>query len=110
MVRSQELHCHNCNRYVQFEVDLELNGNYVLDCPNCGHKHYRTVRDGRITDQRWGRDPSQGGAQYIQLYATGTSWASTATTSANTVTYSSYTYDSSTSSSGNYAGVDGWRF
>jgi hypothetical protein len=51
----QELHCHNCNRYVQFEIDLELNGNHVLACPNCGHEHCRVVKDGIITDVRWGQ-------------------------------------------------------
>ena len=49
----QELHCHNCNNYVQFEIDLALNGNHILECPNCGHKHYRVVRNGQITSERW---------------------------------------------------------
>jgi hypothetical protein len=54
MVEKQELHCHNCNNYVQFDIDLELNGNHVLNCPNCGHQHCRVVKDGKITDERWG--------------------------------------------------------
>jgi len=51
--RRQELHCHACDRFVQFVVDLDLNGNHVLNCPNCGHEHCRVVRDGVITDIRW---------------------------------------------------------
>ena len=51
----QELHCHNCGRYVQFRLDLSLNGNHVLNCPNCGHEHCRVVNDGKITDIRWDR-------------------------------------------------------
>lgn len=53
----QELHCHNCGRYVQFNLDPEQDGNYVLDCPNCDHKHYRRIINGRITDERWGQGP-----------------------------------------------------
>ena len=51
--RRQELYCHACDGYVQFIVDLSLNGNHVLHCPNCGHEHCRVVRDGVITDIRW---------------------------------------------------------
>jgi transcription elongation factor Elf1 len=39
MNEAQELHCHNCDKYVQFTIDTELNGNHVLECPNCGHEH-----------------------------------------------------------------------
>lgn len=53
MNERQELHCHVCNRYVQFNIDLSLNGNHVLNCPNCGHEHCRVVQNGRITDIRW---------------------------------------------------------
>lgn len=54
MIERQELHCHGCNRYVQFDMDMSLNGNHVLECPNCGHEHCRVVEDGIITDDRWG--------------------------------------------------------
>lgn len=53
MIAKQELHCHACDRYVQFEVDITLDGNYTIPCPNCGHEHYRVIEDGRITDRRW---------------------------------------------------------
>lgn len=49
----QELHCHECQQYVQFDIDVSLNGNHVLECPNCGHEHCRVVEDGIITDIRW---------------------------------------------------------
>jgi len=55
MIERQELHCHNCNRYVQFDVDMELEGNHVFNCPNCGHEHCRVVVGGRITEDRWDR-------------------------------------------------------
>ena len=51
----QELHCHNCNCYVQFDVDLNFNGNHVLICPKCEHEHCRVVENGVITNDRWDR-------------------------------------------------------
>lgn len=51
--RRQELWCHDCERYVQFTIDHDLDGNHVLECPNCGHEHCRVVKDGVITDIRW---------------------------------------------------------
>ena len=52
-IERQEIHCHACDRYVQFNLDLGLDGNHVLKCPNCGHEHCRVVRNGRITRDRW---------------------------------------------------------
>ena len=52
-IERQELWCHDCQHYVQFDMDLSLNGNHVLNCPNCGHEHCRVVKDGVITDIRW---------------------------------------------------------
>lgn len=52
-VQMQELHCHSCGKYVQFKIDLALDGNHVLNCPNCGHEHCRVVKDGVITEERW---------------------------------------------------------
>jgi len=53
MDEAQEIHCHECDRYVQFKIDLTLSGNHVLECPNCGHEHCRVVKDGKITGDRW---------------------------------------------------------
>jgi hypothetical protein len=49
----QEIWCHACQNYVQFTMDLSLDGNHVLNCPNCGHEHCRVVRRGVITGDRW---------------------------------------------------------
>lgn len=49
----QELWCHECESYVQFPIDLSLDGNHVLNCPKCGHEHCRVVENGRITSTRW---------------------------------------------------------
>lgn len=68
----QEIHCHECERYVQFEIDLDLDGNHVLECPNCGHEHCRVVRKGVITGIRW---DSRNGPT-IPIYHTGTTMTS----------------------------------
>lgn len=82
MIEKQELYCHNCGHYVQFEIDMELNGNHVLLCPVCGHQHCRVVKNGEITSERW---DSRNQTFYI---------------SSNTVTYSTTStwnlYNSST--------------
>jgi DNA-directed RNA polymerase subunit RPC12/RpoP len=95
----QELHCHNCERYVQFVIDLSLDGKHVLKCPNCGHEHYRIVRNGRITADRWGQDPSQGISPIFYIGQT---------TCTSTAIYDSFAWDdtgTSTSSDGLYYNV-----
>ncbi|KKM78248.1 hypothetical protein LCGC14_1361900 [marine sediment metagenome] len=52
-IERQELYCHGCDKYVQFNVDLAFEGNHVFNCPTCGHEHCRVVAGGRITDIRW---------------------------------------------------------
>lgn len=74
----QELYCTECERYVQFSLDIALNGNHVLDCPNCGHTHYRVVRDGKITDIRF--NPMSGATIYVNMTSATTSAVSTWTT------------------------------
>jgi hypothetical protein len=32
---------------------MDLNGNYRVHCPNCGHIHYRVVENGKITVTRF---------------------------------------------------------
>lgn len=81
-IEAQELWCHNCRKYVQFDLDLSLNGNHVLECPNCKHEHCRVVKDGVITGDRW---DSRNGPR-ISVY------------SSSFTTYSTYqTYTSSSS-------------
>jgi DNA-directed RNA polymerase subunit RPC12/RpoP len=60
MIERQELWCHNCSHYVQFDMDLSLNGDHVLECPNCGHEHCRVVENGQITEVRWGQRNGRG--------------------------------------------------
>jgi len=80
-VQGQELYCHACGGYVRFDLDLALDGNHVLECPNCGHEHCRVVKGGVITDARWDR---RNGPTYA-VAASVVSWYSQSATTANPV-------------------------
>lgn len=71
----QELFCHNRKSYVRFNVP-ESDGEFIVRCPNCGHEHFRVVRDGVITEERWGSSNSVA-SPLSPVYATGTSTANT---------------------------------
>ncbi len=83
-IRRQELHCHACQKYVQFDLDLSMNGNHVLNCPNCRHEHCRVVKDGKITGERWGQ--RNGGIIPIS-HATTSGTSTFDTYSGSTLTY-----------------------
>jgi len=91
MIERQELWCHDCQRYVQFDIDVSLNGNHVIVCPNCGHEHCRVVENGRVTEVRW--DSRNGGMSGVQTYI------ATGTTSSDTSTYANYTANTYSDSS-----------
>lgn len=75
MTQRQEIHCHNCDKWVQFRIDLELDGNHVLECPNCKHEHCRVVKKGEITDIRW--DQRNGPTFQVAWYSNVTTSSST---------------------------------
>lgn len=49
-----QLACTNCPHNFIAELDSDINGDHVMLCPWCGHEHYRTIRDGIVTETRWG--------------------------------------------------------
>jgi hypothetical protein len=95
MVERQEIYCHDCGHYVQFDIDLNMNGNHVLRCPICGHEHCRVVKNGEITDDRW--DSRNGITITVSTSTMTTSTASTwtsytsGTTTGSTILYTSWT-------------------
>lgn len=89
MVERQELHCHNCGNYVQFDIDMSLNGNHVLACPVCGHEHCRVVTDGKITEDRW--DSRNASSTFNVSTITMTSSSTSTFASYNSVTTTSTT-------------------
>ena len=48
-----DISCHVCNKMFIAELDFSINGDNIIECPNCGHEHYRTIKDGKITEARW---------------------------------------------------------
>lgn len=88
--RRNELHCHACDKYVQFICDQSLDGNHVLNCPNCGHEHCRVVKDGLITDDRW---DSRNGPTY-QIVSSLTAYTTSATCSCTSTAYFTMMTDS----------------
>jgi len=87
MLEAQELYCHNCGKHVQFKLDMDLEGNHVLECPNCKHEHCRVVKGGKITGDRWdSRNPM---TYTVPVYQTSYS---------TTSSYSTYTNCSGTTS------------
>ncbi len=94
MIERQELYCHNCGRYVQFPLDLSMDGKYTLNCPNCGHEHYRFVHDGIISDERW---QSSGGFQTFQISPVNITITTTASSDTNWRTFGSWGATNATS-------------
>ena|SRR5260221_14009768 len=81
--RRQELYCHACDKNVQFVIDLELDGNHVLNCPNCNHEHCRVVKEGFITDDRW----DQRNGPTWQIASSVTTWTNNVTITAGSTTF-----------------------
>lgn len=52
-IERTRLNCHGCGRSFTAELDMEINGQVEIDCPNCGHPHYRIVQGGRVTGERY---------------------------------------------------------
>ncbi len=81
----QELFCHACGKYVQFETPDDVHANVSLSCPNCGHMHYRVVRYGRITRDRWASANRR--LPVFQINRRQTTFSSSSTSTGSTVAY-----------------------
>lgn len=46
--------CNECNKQFVARLDYDIEGDHKIVCPNCGHLHWRKVKNGRVTDDRWG--------------------------------------------------------
>lgn len=53
-----DMHCHACSCNFVAELDMEIDGQHIVECPGCSHLHYRIIKAGVITEARWGSDPS----------------------------------------------------
>lgn len=48
-----EFVCYCDKKYIYVWLNTGINGNYEIVCPTCGHVHYRAIKDGHITDDRF---------------------------------------------------------
>jgi DNA-directed RNA polymerase subunit RPC12/RpoP len=51
-----DLACTNCPKTFVAELDLSIDGDHVIVCPYCSHKHFRQVKGGQVTGIRWSSD------------------------------------------------------
>ena len=93
MIERQEIQCHNCMMFVQFDLDFEIDGNHVLECPECGHEHCRVITDGKITGDRWdSRNGSWTNVSTTASYTLTSTMMDYLNNTAFNVTYSDSTY------------------
>jgi len=50
-----EFYCQECEKYFDVKLNMSLNGNHRIHCPNpkCRHIHFRQIKNGEITGQRF---------------------------------------------------------
>ena len=53
MRQKVEFYCMSCSKYFNINLNMSLNGNHRVHCPNCGHIHYRKIENGVITEDRF---------------------------------------------------------
>lgn len=51
-----DIYCHDCTKQFIGSLDYDVNGNHEIECPYCGHLHYRVIKDGVITSDRFSSD------------------------------------------------------
>lgn len=42
-----------CGKVFDVKMNISFNGKHRINCPNCKHKHFRIVDNGKITDTRY---------------------------------------------------------
>jgi hypothetical protein len=52
----EDMYCHACSKNFLATINYDLNGNHQIECPHCHHIHFRVVKDGRVTGDRYDSD------------------------------------------------------
>ena len=47
-----------------------MTGNYTVICGNCGHEHYRVIKDGVVTEDRHNSSVNHGDTIHVMKSAT----------------------------------------
>lgn len=63
-----DMNCTNCQKNFIAEIDHDVNGDYIIHCPHCDHQHYRTIKDGVMTETRWGSDNGQERTKLVRTW------------------------------------------
>jgi len=54
--RKEEFYCDSagggCSKYFLTYLRSSMFGNYTIQCPNCGHHHFRFIDKGLVTNDR----------------------------------------------------------
>lgn len=51
-----DMYCHDCSKNFVAIVNHDLDGQHVIECPHCAHKHYRIIKSGAVTGERHSSD------------------------------------------------------
>lgn len=74
IVRTEE-DCSECKKTIVAKIDFDLNGNHRIVCPHCGHVHFRVIKDGKMTGDRWSyKDIPKGEERWVDA-PTDTLWS-----------------------------------
>lgn len=68
---AHEFDCTECRYFNYPMLDETFNGNYTIRCGNCGHDHYRVIKNGVVTADR--HDKYQPAAEVIHVMPSATS-------------------------------------
>ena len=49
-----DVDCTSCGKLFIAKLNFDLDGNHQILCPHCGHEHWRVIRKGVVTGDRWG--------------------------------------------------------
>jgi len=47
----QEFYCNDCDGYIRIKLNMSLNFEIEVVCPECGRKHPRVIKDGQIFEK-----------------------------------------------------------
>lgn len=62
--RMEEFYCGTeCKKYFKTYLRENMHGNFTVECPNCGHHHFRVIKEGLVTEDR--HDKRLGQAEII---------------------------------------------
>jgi DNA-directed RNA polymerase subunit RPC12/RpoP len=51
-----DVYCHSCTKNFIARINFDLDGQHEIECPYCGHLHYRMIKAGVVTNDRYQSD------------------------------------------------------